>query len=80
MPMAWARASPGKTWVTIAKVAGMMKAAETPIAARQATSWAGWVEKADSAEKPAKQTRPASNSRLWPARLPMTPALSNSPA
>ena len=69
-----------KISVRMARVAGKMKAAATPISARAEMSWpVEWLTAARTENSP-KNTRPTCMTILRPSRSPMPPPASNRPA
>ncbi len=79
MAIARCRASVN-TLTKMAKVAGKIRAAPTPIAARQPISWAAVEEAAARLDVAPKATMPAINVSLRPKRSPMLPAAMSNPA
>ena len=73
MAMARARSPGGKTLAKIDRVAGMTKAAPTPISARVAISWLALWAKVDSSEAKPTVARPSCSAPLRPKRSPSAP-------
>jgi hypothetical protein len=80
MAIALVRSGPLKTLAMIESVAGMIKAAPTPIPARAAISWP--ADPASGAARLAspKTVTPAWSASLRPKRSPNVPKTSSSPA
>ncbi len=79
-PIAPARSLAGNTAVRIDSVAGMTKAAPTPISARAAIRVDESPDSAAQAEPEAKTTSPSSRARRRPKRSPSAPAITSSAA
>jgi hypothetical protein len=81
MAMAWARSfGTVKTLVMIERVAGMTRAAPTPIRARVAISWPALPANALAVEAPAMMRRPRARAPRLPKRSPRAPMVSSRPA
>jgi hypothetical protein len=79
-PMARSRSAAGKVSVMIDRVARMIIAAPTPIAARVAISTSGEPAQADATEPATNTSSPRSSTSLRPKRSPSAPVVSSSPA
>ena len=81
MPRAFCRSDgSGKTLVRMARLAGKMKAAATPMSARAVMSPPVECDQAAAAEKRPKNTRPTCIVPLRPRRSPIPPPARSSPA
>ena len=81
MPRAFCRSDgSGKTLVRMARLAGKMKAAATPISARLVIRVPVVCDAAAAAEKSPKNTRPTCMVPLRPRRSPIPPPASSKPA
>ena len=80
IPIALARSSRGKTFVMMDRVAGMMSAAPTPIAARIAISWLALSATRTARLAVPKIASPARRARFLPKRSPSVPMVRSRPA
>jgi hypothetical protein len=80
MPIALPRSSAGKTFVMIESVAGMIRAAPTPMAARAAITSPADEASAPATDAAPKSVVPAWSARLRPKRSPSVPIVRRSPA
>ena len=80
MAIAFARSRPGKTFVRMDSVEGMMNAAPMPMTARPAITCPDEPANAPISEPAANTTRPAWRAPLRPKRSPSAPAVNSRPA
>ena len=80
MPMAFARSARGKTLVMVDRVAGMISAPPTPIAARTAMRPFGSSTTSTATLAAPKMASPACRASLRPKRSPSVPMVSSRPA